>query len=181
MLYGIAEYNVSRRSYDTINYSSIKQLSNRIIDVYKDKAFSYSTLRRILQDANYSNYFTVYNNTIILQNNVIDRQAKQVYPFIIISNREAEYLIDKGDALLAKYYCYLHFFCGLAASKQQEQDFTIKQFLSTVGLSTNNNSYISKVSGYNTMLVKDGFIKITKTRDALSHIRNTYLLADSTQ
>ncbi len=66
MLYGIAEYNVSRKCYDTISYSSIKQLSNRITDVYKDKAFSYSTLRRILQDTNYANYITVYNNKIML-------------------------------------------------------------------------------------------------------------------
>lgn len=174
MLYGLAENDRFLKRNSFISFTSLKDLSNRIDDKYGKYTFSYSTLRRILKNPDYSFYFTVHNNFIELHNYVIDTETNRVIPFITISSADADYLIKKEDALLANYFCYLKFYCGLAESRHLKQDFTIKQYLSTTGLSTHNNTYISKIASYNQLLVKDGYLNITKYRDSLGHWRNIY-------
>ncbi len=126
MLYGLAENNRFLKRNNSIPFTSLKELSSRIQDKYGEYAFSYSTLRRILNNPKYAFYFSVEEHSIELHNFIIDTEKNRVIPFITISSADADYLIKKDDALLANYFCYLKFYCGLAESRNLKQDFTIK-------------------------------------------------------
>ncbi len=67
-----AEFNTSRRVYDTIHYRSITELA-------ADLKISVSTLRRYLNDESYNDFFTLdkKSKTIILKNNV-----REIKPFV---------------------------------------------------------------------------------------------------
>lgn len=174
MLYGVSQYSAERRKYDTIYYRSIKDLANTIKEKYEDNALSYSTLTRIIKDVSYSDYFHIDDHFVILHND-FNKYGKQAStPFIIIDSQEADKLIEQGDSLLASYYCYLKYYCGLASKIGRVQDFTARQFLSTVGLSSDNHNNLSRVSQYNRILTELGMIKIDKYRDINGYERNIY-------
>ena len=176
MLYGLADYNKDTRTYSTITFDTKKELAERLTATYKKYAFSYATLTRIIANDDYNSYFTVDSNKIILNNRFSRYVNTDNQPFVIITSDEANFLIKSKDNLLAKYYCYLKYYCGLTATAGKIQDFTAKQFLSSIGLSTNNHDNLNKISKYNSLLVEQGYIKIEKYRDKLGHERNIYTI-----
>ena len=68
----------------------------------------------------------------------------------------------------------LKYYCSLAKKSGTKQDFTAKQFLSTIGYSTKSQSQLDKISSYNTKLKEQGLITITTYRDELGRTRNIY-------
>ena len=162
--------------YNTIRYNTQKELAAKLAATYNKSAMSSSTLSRLLKDKEYSDYFTIGYNEIILNNNFSKTTGKQHTPFITITDKEANFFIKQGDKLLAKYYCYLCYYCRLAKKSGLIQDFTAKQFLATVGLSPDNHNNLSKISRYNTLLVNNGYIKIEKYRDKYGYERNKYTI-----
>lgn len=115
MLHGVAKYNVNTRRFDSIYYRSIKDLSDILKTRYGDNAPSYSTINRIVHDKDYSDYFDIeYNHFIKLKNNFNRYSKKEDETFVIISDKEADTLIDQKDKLIYIYYCYIKHYCGLA-------------------------------------------------------------------
>ena len=170
-LYSLAEYNTTKNLFDTVSYSSIRTLQKQIEDKFGKGSISPSTLSRLLNDERYGDYFKVdqKRKEIALQN------ATEGMPcFIMLTNREVEFLLKQKDNLLIKYYLYIKHFCGMGAVGKQ--DFTAKQFLSFCGYSTTSNAYLSKVSSCNRLLVENGFIRIEQYKDEQGHTRNKYYL-----
>lgn len=171
-LYSLAEYNKITKLFDTVNYNSIRDLQKQIKDKFgKDLAVSSSTLARLLKNTDYSNYIKVdqKHKKIALQND-----TKGMSAFVMLTNREVDFLLKQQDNLLIKYYLYLKYFCGFDTSKKQ--DFTAKQFLTYCGYSANSNSYLSKISDYNRILQENNFIKIQPYTDSKGRTRNIYYL-----
>ena len=162
MLYGIAEYDKKRGLYNKVSFNTKKELAARLKNAYGESAFSYATLTRLLKNSEYNNYFSLQGNTITLNNNFSNITKKNNEPFIIVTNKEADFLIKQQDSLLAAYYCYIKYYCGKAAHAGIKQDFTAKQFLLSVGLSAENHNNLSRISSYNTLLSREGLIKIAK-------------------
>ena len=176
MLYGIADYDKTKRRYEVITYNSVKQLAAKLQESYGDRAFSYATLSRLLNNTAYSDYFTVEGKAIKLNNNFSNSTNTEKAPFVVITSEEADFLIEQHDSLLAAYYCYLKYYCGLAAKGGFKQDFTARQFLLSVGLSADNHNNLSRISSYNTLLVNAGLVQIDKYRDSNGNERNIYTL-----
>ena len=170
-LYSLAEYNTSTNLFDTVSYKSGRALQRLIEERFGKGSISPSSLSRLLKDDRYRNYIKVdaEHNRIALQT-----ATKGMPCFVMLTKREIDFLIDKKDNLLAKYYLYLKHFCGRGTVGTQ--DFTIKQFLRYCGYSDKSNSYVSLVSSYNTLLVENGFIKIEQHTDEKGHTRNCYHL-----
>ena len=175
MLHGIAHYNLNTRRYDTIYYRSINDLAQILKKRNEKNAPSYSTLNRLINDQNYTDYFSLeYNHFVRLKNNFSKYSKKEDETFVIISDKEADALIDQQEKLIYTYYCYIKYYCGLAQKLNRSQDFTAKQFLSAAGLSTDNHDNLTRVSKYNQILVDKGLIKIDKYRDLYGHERNLF-------
>ena len=170
-LYSLAEYNTSTNLFDTVSYKSVRALQKVIAERFGKGSISPSSLCRLLNDERYRDYIKVdtEGKEIALQT-----ATKGMPCFVMLTKREVDFLIEKKDNLLAKYYLYLKHFCGLGAVGKQ--DFTIKQFLKYCGYSDKSNSYVSLVSSYNTLLVENGFIKIEQHTDEKGHTRNCYHL-----
>lgn len=161
-----AEFDMSRRFFDTIHYQSITGLA-------ADLKLSVSTLRRYLNNESYNDFFTLdkKNKTIMLKNNV-----KEIKPFVQLTKQQVSVLKQQQDNLLCKYVIYLVFYCGIAEKAGKPQDSTAKQFLLACGYSTTSNNYLEKISGFNSLLVREKIISITCKRDSLGHCRNIYSL-----
>lgn len=170
-LYSLAEYSTTKNLFDTVSYSSIRALQKQIEDKFGKGSISLSTLSRLLNDNRYGDYFKVdlKRKEIALQN-----ATKGMSCFVMLTNREVEFLLERKDNLLVKYFLYIKHFCGLGAVGKQ--DFTAKQFLSFCGYSTKSNEYISKISAYNRLLVDNNFIRIEQYTDKQGHTRNNYYL-----
>ena len=168
MFYSLATYNNNSKRYDTITYTSIENLRMQLNAVSKTN-ISDSTLRRKLKDKRYNNFLEIdtKSKTIKVLNDI--RECKK---FVMLSDKEAQILMDQGDDLLATYYLYLKYYCGY--SKSKTIDTTAKQFLAACGYSTSSNSYISKISEYNSFLTQQGLITITKFKDNNGYERNCY-------
>lgn len=173
-LYSIADYNIYTQRYDIINYKSIQDIVNKINALYGDKYISTSTIRRLLEDNKYKDYF--YNNKetkqIILFNNIKDNNK-----FIVLNNKEVEFFIQKKDNLLLKYYIYHKYYCGF--NKDKKHDSTIKQMLQALSLSINSNANISKLCNYNQILAQNNFLSISKYKDNNGYERNLYSIVDT--
>lgn len=163
-LYDLADYNTDTKTYNKITYKSLAGLAQSC-------SVSEKTLRRHLTDTEYSPflYWDNKTKTVFLLNDFTKTGYKT--PFITLSPVEVRLLIKENDNLLCKYLIYLRYYCGYSATKRI--DTTCKQFLSAIGYSS-NSSYPSKISGYNTLLVKNGIIKINKIHDEAGHLRNIY-------
>lgn len=170
-LYSLAEYNPSTNLFDTVSYKSVRALQRLIAERFGKGSISPSTLSRLFKDDRYRNYIKVdtEHNKIALQT-----ATKGMPCFVMLTKREIDFLIDKKDNLLAKYYLYIKHFCGRGTVGTQ--DFTLKQFLKYCGYSDKSNSNVSKVSSYNSLLVDNGFIRIEKYTDEQGHTRNCYHL-----
>lgn len=170
-LYRLVQWDEGKeRIKNTINYSSTKELAG-LLDISK------STVDRLLVNAEYRPFLSVdkTKKQIILHNNFKGNEG-QKQPFVCLSLKEVVGLEEYNDNLLIKYYLYIKYYVG--HSKNKDNDFTINQFLTTIGLQQ-NTSYVSTVSSYNTLLKEKGFIKITNFRDANGYPRNKYQLCYS--
>lgn len=170
-LYDLADYNPETKAYDTINYTSINKLAERL-------TYSVSTLNRLLHSIEYEEFliFDNDNKKIILKSSVIKGSNNNC--FVRLTDKEVRYLQKQQDNLLCKYYIYLKYYCSLAKKANIKQDFTAKQFLTTIGYSIKSQSQLDKISSYNKMLKEQGFIKITTYTDELGHTRNIYNIID---
>ena len=168
MFYSIANYNKTTKRYDTIKYSSIKNLRDQLNNI-SNKTISESTLRRLLQKECYKTFLQIDSSTKTIR---ILNDIKKCSKFVMIHDSAAQIIMDNGDNLFATYYLYLKYYCGY--SKSRKIDTTAKQFLAACGYSTNSNSYISKISEYNSILSQNGLISITKYKDNNGYERNCY-------
>lgn len=167
-LYSIAEYNSTTKRYDTITYKRFADIEEKTARVHR---ISVSTLIRIFKKQEYKPYISLdkMNKKITIHNDI-----KGCNKFIALSPKEADILIKSGDNLLARYYCYMKYYCGY--SKSKKIDTTAKQFLTAIGLSTKSNNYLSILSSYNSLLAESGILQIEKYRDNNGHERNVYSL-----
>lgn len=163
--YELAEFNEERKVFDTIHYSSIRVLAESL-------NVSSATVNRILDNPAYADFMSVNKatKTITLCNSFAKGQKEQ---FVRLTADEVSLIREVSDNLFAKYLIYLKYYCGY--SKNKKTDFTAQQFLIACGYSTKSKSTISKLSEYNSLLVKNGLLKIEKYRDELGHTRNIYI------
>lgn len=161
--YHEAEYNTTTGKYDTINYISTRELAERL-------KISPSTLNRIFDKKDYTVFFerNQQNNKIIIQN---DFKKGQKRPFVVLSDTEVSALEKIGDSLLIRYYIYIKFYCGYSRTTP---DFTADQFLTACGYSIKSNSNKDKISRYNSILKRLGFISVSAYRDLNGRKRNLY-------
>lgn len=175
-LYKIAKSNNTSKLKDTIQYNSLRELQEQFAQAnYK---ISTAKIDRILKHKiqDYKEYF-IYNKeqkTIKLLNDFRNIYTKSKRAFITLSAEQVEFLINSKNNLLCKYYLYIKYYCG--KSKTKRTDFTIKQFLSAVGYSTDSNNNISKISELNGILQKSNMIEIQKYKDTNGHERNLYII-----
>ena len=171
MFYIAASYNKQSKKYDTISYSTIDNLTEKLNAALEkdDKKISSSTVKRILSNPAYNTFLEIdkENKIIGIKNNI-----KSCNKFVVLSELEALLVIRSRDNLLANYLLFLKYYCGY--SKSNKINTTAKQFLDACGYSSNSNAYISKVSEYNRLFVENGFIKIEKYRDDNGNERNFY-------
>lgn len=164
--YDIAEYRPEVKAYDTIHYSSVKELAERL-------QLSTSTVTRILDSDKYRYFMTVdkANKTIRLH---CSFPKGQKAAFVRLTAAEVMLIRkqNKDQNLLAEYLIYMKYYCGF--SKSKETDFTAKQFLTACGYSTKAKTNFDRLTGFNSLLVQNGIIKIKKWTDDAGHTRNTY-------
>ena len=172
-LFLIAERNTKEHINNIILYDTQKELSDRI----KEKCnynISASGISRILKNTEeYKIYFTKpeAENRIILNNN-FKRGAAASNKFIILNEAEILFLLKQNNKLLNKYYLYLKYYCGFSRSKYI--DTTANQILSAIGYSANCGSNKAALCKFNSLLLEQGFITITKSKDNKGYSRNFY-------
>ena len=161
--YDLAEYNNETKCFDTIHYTSVRELAERL-------KVSQSTVNRLFANAEYNEFMKIDRDrkTITLYNN-FGKGIKDT--FVTLTAEEAQLIKEMNDNLFSKYLIYLKYYCGYT---NNNTDFTAQQFLSACGYSTKSNNTLSKISEYNTLLVSKGYITIKKFRDELGHTRNIY-------
>ena len=176
-LYGIAEYNKKNRLYDTITYNTLDELTQRINDKY-GKCISKSTLSDFLNDKGTQKHNYKYFNydkdskTIKLYNDFKNTDNRTSRKFVVLSEKEFDFLVSQADNMLISYFLYIKYYCGASASKST--DFTADQFLAACGLCSTSGSNKQKISKYNSILSSAGLISIERKRDNNGHLRNTY-------
>lgn len=177
-LYGIAEYNKKNRLYDTIQYTTLDDLVNRINTQY-GKSISKSTLSDFLNDKGTKQkheyrYFSYNKESKTIQlNNDFKRYGKGAgSKFVVLSQHEFDFLVIQKDNLLITYFLYIKYYCGFSQTKNT--DFTAEQFLEACGLCVSSGSNKEKISKYNSILCSAGLIKIDRIRDNNGHLRNRY-------
>ena len=176
-LYGIAEYNKKNRLYDTITYNTLDELTQRINDKY-GKCISKSTLSDFLNDKGIQKHNYKYfsydkdSKTIKLYNDFKNTDNRTSRKFVVLSEKEFDFLVSQADNMLISYFLYIKYYCGASASKST--DFTAEQFLSACGLCSTSGSNKQKISKYNSILSSAGLISIERKRDNNGHLRNTY-------
>ena len=109
----------------------------------------------------YFNYDNV-NKVITLKNNFTKRQTGGKAKFIILTDREIDFLLIHKSELLTRYYLYIKYYCGF--SGKNETDFTANQFLEASKYSTKAGNYKTLLSSYNSLLVNEKLITISKFR-----------------
>ena len=162
----IAEYREEAKAYDTIHYSSINELADRL-------CISSSTVTRILNNDKYSYFMGVdkENKTIRLY---CSFPKGQKAAFVRLTASEVEIIREqkKDQNLLAKYLIYMKYYCGF--SKNKKTNFTATQFLTACGYSVKSNTNFDRLTAFNSLLSEKGIIKIEKWTDSAGHTRNTY-------
>ena len=171
LLHKIAVVDKSTRLYNTVKYSSLEELTNILNMAYnninkdnKKQVISKTTLSRVLnsdKNGNYFNYDNV-NKVITLKNNFTKRQTGGKAKFIILTDREIDFLLIHKSELLTRYYLYIKYYCGF--SGKNETDFTANQFLEASKYSTKAGNYKTLLSSYNSLLVNEKLITISKFR-----------------
>ena len=129
-LYKIAEYNKETKTYNKIAMRTLGELAEKINNAFGTSVISKSTLSRVLNDERYKNFLSYdrERKEIILQNDFRSKPGeKKKQSFIVLSEREFDFLAKSQDSLLIQYFFYLRYFCGI--SKSKKTDSTAKQFL----------------------------------------------------
>lgn len=162
-LYDLAEYNTEKGVYDTIQYTSVKSLSQQI------NASQY-VVQQILNSGKYDKFLTVdkAEKQIVLRNYF--KGTKE--PFVVLNSKEVLLIRTIDDNLFSLYLLYVKYYVGFG--KNNQTDFTGKQFLTACGYCERSNSYLNRLNDYNKILVSNGIITIEKYRDDLGHTRNRY-------
>ena len=162
--YDLAEYNEESKVFDTIRYPSVRVLAERL-------NVSPATVKRIFDNPAYAEFIGIDKTakTITLFNSFAKGQKEQ---FVRLTAEEVSLIREVGTNLFAKYLIYLKYYCGY--TKDNQTDFTAKQFLIACGYSVNSNDTLNTISKYNGLLLDRGIIKIQKKRDELGHERNIY-------
>lgn len=165
-LYLIAEYDTETKLYNTIHYKSLDELAARINEkAGGESRVSKATLSRFLNDPGKTTFFEIdKDKKVIILKNDFKRKNKEEEsrPFVVLTEREFDFLIVQNQDLLTTYFLYLRYYCG--HSKSKEIDTTAKQFLAAWGYSIKSGNYLSKISEYNTLLSSNTFLKIRKER-----------------
>lgn len=171
LLHKIAEVDKTTRLYNTVIYNNLEELTNRLNEEYntintenKKPVISKSTLSRVLNSDKCGKYFTYDKATkvITLQNNFTKRHTNGTAKFITLTDKEINFLLIQNNDLLTKYYLFIKYYCGF--SGRNETDFTAEQFLEASNYSTKAGNYKSFLCAFNSLLVKEGFISISKFR-----------------
>lgn len=160
-LYDVAEYTAEKKTFDTIRYSSIKELAARV-------GLTTYAVNKLIENTDFLSIDKKLK--VITLKNHFPKGEKAA--FVRLTAAEVKLLREKEDNLFCKYLLYMKYYCGL--SKNKRNNFTAKQFLAACGYSTKSNKYISLLSDYNSCLVKNGIIRIIPFTDELGHTRNTY-------
>ena len=168
-LYDLAHYTPASKAFDTIPYSSISKLANLL-------PFSIATLNRILANDEYKHFLSIDKDNKIIKLNCSVIRGSNNNCFVRLTEKEVNLLQEQKDNLLCKYYIYMKYYCSISQLSGTKQDFTAKQFLASIGYSTNSNSQLDKISSYNNLLKDKGFISITTYRDEQGHTRNIYTI-----
>ena len=164
-----------------IEYGSENKLAERFnikyqqIQSNKKNVISKSSISRLLTEERYNNYFVVdkAKKTITLKNDM--RTAKQEKKrFVVLTNREIEFLVRHNENMLSTYYLYLKYYCGY--SKNNSTDNTVEQFLEANGYSKSSGNNKENIYRYNELLEKESFIKIERYRDNFGKNRNCYTI-----
>ena len=160
-LYDEAEYTVEKKTFDTIHYTSIKELAKRV-------GLTPYAVKKVIENTDFVSVDK--KSKVITLKNYFPKGEKAA--FVRLTAAEVKLLREKKDNLFCKYLLYMKYYCGL--SKDKRNNFTAKQFLTACGYSTKSNKYISLISDYNSCLVSNGFIRISPFTDELGHTRNNY-------
>ena len=160
-----ADYSPSTKAYDTISYSSVAKLAERL-------SFSSSTLNRILDGEKYRAFLSADKKKKIIKLNTVFTKGEAKQPFVCLTDTEVSFLRKHHDNKLCNYMIYMKYFCG--ACKNTGQNFTAEQFLTNCGYSVKANSNFDDLSRYNSLLEEAGFISITRYRDDDMKKRNIY-------
>ena len=116
LLHKIAVVDKSTRLYNTVKYSSLEELTNRLNIAYnninkdnKKQVISKTTLSRVLnsdKNGNYFNYDNV-NKVITLKNNFTKRQTGGKAKVIILTGREIDFRLIQKSELVTRYDLYI--------------------------------------------------------------------------
>ena len=164
-LYNLAQYNEETKTFTTIKYKSVKELSNNL-------NVSPATITRMFSNTDYTYFLQIdkHSKTILLLNDFT--QSAITSPFVVLTDKEVKLCQEIADNLFIKYLIYTKYYCGY--NKNKQQDFTALQFLRAFGYSEKSHSQIAKLSNYNNILKSQGIVSIKKYRDELGHTRNIY-------
>ncbi len=193
-LYIIAEQYEDRSIKQDVSYTSITDLfrkinTNKKLLSYneqrdqkkmKKQLISYSTLRRMLNDDEYKNFFNTDTcgrmNWIRLNNDFCQNRNKtEKKKFVVLNPKTYSFLIQQDDNLLAKYTIFMRYMCGASGG---ESDFTANQFFSAIGYSTFSNSEKDAISKYNRLLEENEIVKIERSQLEDGKRRNRYRFID---
>ena len=171
LLHRLAEVDKALRLYNTVRYQNLEELTNRLNEEYKKlnpeakkNVVSKATLSRVLNSDTEKKYF-IYDNenkVITLQNNFTKSKTNGKAKFITLTDRELSFLLQKNEKLLYSYYLFIKYNCGFSGINYT--DFTAIQFLEATNYSTKAGNYKTQLSAYNSLLVKEKFISISKFR-----------------
>ena len=171
LLHKVAVLDKATRLFNAVRYNNLEELTitlneeyNKINTSNNKQVVSKPTLSRVLNSDKCGNYFT-YNKTdkiITLQNNFSNRHTNGKAKFITLTDREINFLLIQNNELLTRYYLFIKYYCGF--SGKNETDFTANQFLEASNYSTKAGNYKTLISSFNSLLVAEGFISISKFR-----------------
>lgn len=176
-LYGIAEYNKDTKTRNTIKYNSIKEIKERINNKF-NISLSQSTAERFInaisKSKEYAEYFEIdiNNKYIIIKNNF---KSKKNCSFVVLDERQYNFLTNSKNDFLCKYYLCLLYNCG--KSKTNTIDSTAEQLLTEMGYSTKSGTNKAKLSEYNALLKENALIQINSYTDKRGYKRNKYSFA----
>lgn len=174
-LFSIAERNQKEKLDNIIVYKSLKELADRI-KAQCNYSISPSTISRILNNADYLPYFSksTTENKIVL-NTCFKKGKAASNKFVILTDKETNFLLEQDNKQLNKYYLYLKYYCGYTKSKRI--DTTANQILAAIGYSANCGNNKDNLCKYNSLLLANGFINIEKIKDDKGYCRNIYSMS----
>lgn len=151
ILYDIADYNEETKCFDTIKYNSLNDLALKA-------KINITTLRRLLNNIEYSYYFTHdnVNRTIKLKTGI---------PFIKLSRAELDIIYkceELQNKLALKMYLYIKCACGI--SETGTADFTSEQLCNSIGYCANSGDTRNRIKHYRDILVDNGLITVEHYR-----------------